>query len=320
TRRPNPMVCKLLSAKSNSSNENNDFELRRLGRLIGTVVNDAGEPLTTFSVAPKIHENGRTLQRQPARTFNSPNGEFEYPGINPGDYDIVVGCPGFAAATVANIRVEENIDTDLGQIRLSEGGKVGGFIIDGATGQPIVGATITVKGGSAAILSNPFGSNRAGNRPRRGGVVGRQRSDKEGYFMISGLAQDVVTLDIEQRNYMPQSIEMQAGVLDAQITLSRGGLIEGRVITTDKSGGGGVQLFLTGNGRSDRQVTDRKGSFTFGGLVDGNYEVRVSNFGLVGSGKSSMRDAPVYKVSVRNGVAPFLEITYDGPTGRRDEN
>ncbi|MCA8961517.1 MAG: carboxypeptidase regulatory-like domain-containing protein [Planctomycetes bacterium] len=303
------------------NSENNDFVLRRLGSLRGIVTNQHGEPLRTFSVSPSIEENGRMLRRQPARTFNSEDGSFDYPSLNAGNYQIVVGCPGFAAVTVPDVVIQEDFETNLGTIVLNEGGKVGGYVLDAETGEPVFGATVSILNGT--VIDNPFSGNQAGGRPsrRRGGVAGRQRTDKEGHFMIEGLAEEVVTVEVEHRNYVKTTVELRAGMLEAEVFMSRGGVIDGQVVSsTSGEELPGIQLFLTGNGQSDRQVTDRKGNFTFSGLQDGSYQIRVTNFGMVGSGKQDVRNAPTYDVAVSNGQAAFLRIEYDGPAGREREN
>ncbi len=293
--------------------ENNNFVLRRLGTLVGTAINQHGEPLKTFSVAPKVDQDGRQLQRQPPRTFNTTDGRFEYPGVNSGTYTIVLGCPGFAATTLESIVVQEDLVTDLGNVTLYEGGKTAGVVIDKTTGAPVFGATIHVKG-STSMLSNPFTGNRGGGRPvRRGGQANRSRTDKNGAYMIEGLAEDVVTVEITHRNFMKLHVELRAGEMDAEILLSRGGIIEGEVLSASTGAGlPGIQLFLTGNGASSRQVTDRKGSFTFSGLEDGEYQVRATTFGLVGANGGSIRDAEIHTVVVRNAAAEYLTISYAG--------
>lgn len=299
--------------------EGNDFTLSRLGGLLGQVVNQRGEAVTQFSVAPSIIQNGRTYRKVSSKTFNVEDGIFSFPGLEPGQYEVVIGTLGFASVTLNNVQVREDIDTDLGRIILTEGGKLGGVVFDEETGDPIRGVRIKVLD-HGVFQTNPLGNGGTPRRDRRsaGAARGQYQTGVDGDFLIQGLNVNQVKVEFSHVNYMPITLTLQVDTLDNSIALSRGGLVSGAVTAPNGTPQSGIQLLLNGQGKSDRQVTDRKGHFTFSGLPDGTYTIRIWSFGVrskepVGDPKS----APTYTVVVQNGEASFLDIKFDAEEEQR---
>ncbi|MFN0058352.1 MAG: carboxypeptidase regulatory-like domain-containing protein, partial [Planctomycetota bacterium] len=296
--------------------EQNDFTMRKLGKIIGRVVDQNGVPPQAFSVAPKIYMNDRYLSKVPPRTISIQPGEdgrFEFSELETGTYQVTIGAPGYTLAMFEGVEIVEDGVHDVGEVVLNEGGKIGGIVIDEAN-EPVFGANIILVG-AALLPPSPSGTPARGASGRQGGSP-RRRTDRDGRFLIEGLAQNEVQVRIEHRQYLTQTVTLRAGDLENTIILTRGGIIEGKITGSNGEARESVQLMLSGEGHSDRVVTDRKGFYTFGGLQDGTYTIRVTQFGTGGQKSPvDLREAPTYNVSVYGGQTQTLDITdYDGPS------
>lgn len=283
--------------------------LERLGSISGRVIDDGRQIVRGFSVSPKKVVDGRPVPRVPAKTFQDERGVFLYEGLEPGEYQIIVGAPGYAVATIESVTVASDRVTDLGTVILDQGGKVTGFVVDAATGAPVLNATVSVLGG-ARMFQPPVPNVGQRSNPR----AGRQdtvRTDASGFFEFIGLSVHAISVRIEHRDYMTLvEHEIPIGSEQMRFELDQGGVIEGRIFEGNELKAD-AQVFLIGpDGKSDRQVSDRKGMFTFSGLVSGSYELRVSDFGrLRESGvKSPIENAPRQVVNVVQGSISNVEF------------
>lgn len=285
------------------NSENIEIVLESLGSIEGFVYEEDGDPVKAFSVAPRVLEGDREFTRVPARTFQDENGRYFFEGLEPGIYRIVFGAPGYTQEVIENIRVDSDRVSEIPNVVLGEGGRVGGLIIDASNGQPIVGAKVTVVGGNRNFLTNALKGPQKGRRDQ-------QITTPDGAFHFIGLSAGSVDLKVEHRNYISELVaSVNSGVTDVVIALGQGGLIEGRVFDYEGGEVAGIQVLLSGEikGHDNRTQTDRKGSFTFGGLPSGRYSVRVTNFGIKGA-RVDLAKAPTYEVQVRAGRTEYLEI------------
>ena len=288
------------------NSENLEIVLESLGSIHGFVHEEDGDPVKAFSVAPRVLEGDREFTRVPARTFQDENGQYFFEGLEPGVYRVVFGAPGYTQEVVENIRVESDRVSEIPNVTLGEGGRIGGGIIDAKTGQPIVGATVTVVGGNRNFLTNALKGPQKGRRDQ-------QTTGRDGSFHFIGLSAVVVNLKVEHRAYISEMIsEVDSGITDLTIALGQGGIIEGRVFDDEGVAVAGIQILLAGavKGHDNRTQTDRKGVFNFGGLPSGAYTIRVTNFGVKGA-RVDLAKAPSYEVQVRTGGTEFLEIVLE---------
>jgi protocatechuate 3,4-dioxygenase beta subunit len=109
-----------------------------VGRLTGRVTLD-GKPVVYYGVylpeADQVMESPLIVR--------APDGRFSLPGVAGGTYAVVIAGPGFARKTIANVKVPEDGDVDLGTIAVDRGRTVRGRVTD-ATGAGVAGATVTV--------------------------------------------------------------------------------------------------------------------------------------------------------------------------------
>ena len=282
-------------------------QMEALGGLNGVVIDETGAPLRAFSVSPRIIEGDREVTRVPARTFQGDDGRFDYDGLQPGTYTVIIGAPGFAQEVIENVLVRSNQWIDVGTVVLGQGGRVMGRIIDASTNQPVAGAKVTVVGGNRNFLNTSF----------RGGGSGRRDqklTGADGYFEFIELSVPVVELKVEHRAYITVAIAgVASGTSDLVVAIGAGGIIEGRISDLDGNWLAGTQVLLSGGakGTDGRVQTDRKGFFSFPGLPSGQYTVRVTNFGRGDGTPTRIKDAPTYDVFVKEGTTEFLEFEID---------
>ncbi|NCF98323.1 MAG: hypothetical protein GWP39_02290, partial [Planctomycetia bacterium] len=278
-------------------------QLEALGGLRGTILQEDGSPLRAFSVSPRIIVGDKPTTKVPARTFQPEDGFFQFDGLAPGRYSVIIGAPGFAQATIDDVVIRSNAWFDVQTIRLGQGGRVLGQIIDSNSNQPVAGAKVTVIGGTRNFLTSTI---RTGSSPRKDQIM----TGPDGYFEFIGLSVPQVDLKVEHRAYITEVVtDVLSGTSDLIVAIGTGGIIEGRLFEPNGDSVPGVQVLLSGGvkGTDARTQTDRKGFFTFPGLPTGTYTVRVTSFGTT-QRKISLNDAPTFEVFLPAGTTEFLEI------------
>lgn len=284
------------------------IRLEGLGGIRGTVLDETGKPLRAFSVSPRIIEGDREVTRVPSRTFQSEDGRYDFDGLQPGTYNVLVGAPGFAQDVIENVVVRSNQWVELPTSVLGQGGRVLGQIVDANSGQPVAGAKITVVGGNRNFLAST--TFRPGGGARRDQVM----TGADGYFEFIGLAVPEIKLSVTHRAYITEVVDgILSGTTGLVIAIGAGGIIEGRVSDLDGNFLAGTQVLLSGGekGTDARSQTDRKGFFSFPGLPTGNYVVRVTNFGRGDGTPTDIKNAPAFEVEVDAGTTQFLEVEVD---------
>ncbi len=287
-----------------------DFQLQKLGGVRGYAYDEStGKPLNAFTVSPKKIMHDKELKVRRPKTFQRPDGRYEFDDLEPGNYNIYIACPGYTHQTLENIIVPPNEIVEMPRVNLREGGKVAGVVVDGVTGEPVSRAKIEVTGGSGVFIPAMRGGERRRVSSRR-----IEYSDNEGRFEIRGLAKERVDLRVEHRDFMRSFFsDLPAGDMGLRLELTQGGSIEGRIIGPDRDGLSGVQVLLAGT-KSDRGTTNRKGFFRFSGLSDGHYKVILSQ--IFRSPKSvrvpPLDRAPTYEVDIVGAARENLgEILYN---------
>ncbi|OUU20067.1 MAG: hypothetical protein CBC13_11285 [Planctomycetia bacterium TMED53] len=277
-------------------------QLEALGGMRGVVLQEDGTPLRAFSVSPRIYEGDRELTKVPARTFQSEDGFFQFDGLEPGLYNVIIGAPGFAQAKIEGVTIRSSQWVDIQTVRLGQGGRVLGQIIDATTNQPVAGAKVSVIGGIRNFLTNSIQS-------RGGGRKDQVMTGPDGFFEFIGLSAPQVDLKVEHRAYIGETVrDVLSGTADLVVAIGSGGIIEGRVVD-GADFVAGVQVLLSGGGKGtdSRTQTDRKGFFTFPGLPSGTYTLRVTSFGT-GDRKIPLDQAPTAQVSVDAGSSEYIEF------------
>lgn len=290
-----------------------DFVLEAFGSIRGKVYTQSGESLRAFSVSPRLVDvDGRAKARVPAMTVNNESGDYQFDGLQPGIYEVMIGAPGYAPATLENVVVQSSRVTELPVTYLGEGGRISGTVYDARTGEPVAGATVTVVGGNRHFLP------RADTQPDSP----RTRRDQattgaDGTFEIIGLSSGQVTLKFEHRSYMEEVMrDVQSGIAGLEVAMTSGGTIEGIVLHPGGKPAAGTQILLASEGRGHdrRVVTDRRGFYSITGLPAGEYVLRVTDFGRMpedGTARVDPINVPAYKVSVVPGELTVFDINME---------
>ncbi len=187
---------------------------------------------------------------------------------------------------------------NLGRIILQSGGIVSGREVDGATGQPIFGARVTIVQGSSRFLKANAGAPsgaRSGRKPT-------QTTDSNGTFSFSGLKGGSLTLRVKHTDYVEAKATANPDVVaesrELVIELTRGGEITGTVFGPGEQPRRNMQIYLIGDDpRSNKRArSGRDGQFTFRSVVPGSYTVKALEFAQEGR--------PVEEVEVRVDIGP----------------
>jgi hypothetical protein len=283
--------------------------LQAFGGVRGDVERADGSALESYNVSPRlITEDGRVLPRVASRSFTTPT--FDFGGLVPGDYEILVGASGHAPHVHSNVRVRQKRFTDLPTSRLDSGGVITGTIYELSSGYALPEARITLLGGE-----ENFHDDAATGPPRRQGApLPGVPIGEDGTFRVSGIFYDVVTLKAECPGMITQILDVNVGTEGLAIAMQPGGRIEGTVHGPQGSLVSSQQVLLTGPTGSEpqRATTDRRGQFVFPGLLPGTYVIQVTPLTREEVEKGSpVRRVVTEEVEVRAGEAAEVDLYYD---------
>jgi carboxypeptidase family protein len=203
-----------------------EIVLRGPSGISGVVrAEETGRPVPRFTVRSSRVEVrgvfGRSSEGGPEGTYDSADGAFELLNVKAGTNDLSVTAAGFVPATVEGIEVKEGeVRRDV-EIRLRTGATVRGRVVEAATGEPVVGASI-------APVMRSRGPYTLLGMERGGGA----RSGPDGAFEVTGIEPGEARLTATHDSFVEGTsdpIEAKAGapVEGITISLSRGGAIDG---------------------------------------------------------------------------------------------
>lgn len=212
--------------------ENVELVLEPAGAILGTVTDEAGEPVESYRVTARaVRREGPVLTSPPrSASVGSADGRFTLDDVAEGTYVLVIAAPERASATVSAVRVTSGATTDVGRVRLGAGGVVRGSVSD-ATGAPVPGATLSVRGPGRLF----------------GPVTPEATSDASGAFEVRGVPAGTVELNAAHPAFaggrvVGLEVDPAKGPTEARVVLSRGGRVEGRVRMRDGTGIPGAKV------------------------------------------------------------------------------
>lgn len=205
-----------------------DFVLEQSGTLTGTVVDDLGRPIDSFQVAVQAAESREAWPH--SEPITSGDGRFSVENLEKGTYVVTASAPDRTSATLSGVKVRVGATTDVGRIRLGEGGVLRGLVVS-SDGTPIPGAT---------VLAQP-----AGNRIRVPPEDQRDLTNAGGAFEMRGVPAGPLELRATHPTFVTtrvRGIEVDPvkGVAEARIVMTRGGRIEGWVRQRDGTAASGI--------------------------------------------------------------------------------
>jgi len=246
-----------------------------LGSISGVVKNAATfEPVTDFEVAYQEDDEERAYYSRRDRTeiAGAYDGAFTVENIQAGTYKLEIKAAGYSPKIIENVEVLTDQTTGGIEVLLAVGSQITGRVIRGDTGGPVENASIHIDGEDR-------------NRTQTS-------TDKEGVFTIASVAPGkTYTLQVRHSDYPSKKVESietfegETTYLD-DITLSIGGIIEGRVSDGNGNAIEGVRVSTMFSGFDYKQgETDEDGHYTITGVALGEVTVvcNVSEEDYVGA-------------------------------------
>jgi uncharacterized GH25 family protein len=254
------------------------IELPPGGRITGRVLDkNSHQPVTSFMAGVTTSRSGggmMVMMPPMQKQFTSDDGSFVLDGIKPGMTEVVVNAPGYTAARVPNVEVEDGKTAPDVEVDVETGAKLTGRVT-GPDGSPLAGVSVRsdpMAGGSRVMRFDANGGSSA-------------TTDPSGEYTIDTLEPGEKTFTFSRSGYIAQqkTITVAAGKdsrLDAQ--MSTGMRATGFVVTDsgapvpDASVSAVSASAMDGghNGRSDSN-----GAFTIEGLTPGHYTFNATKSG-----------------------------------------
>jgi hypothetical protein len=231
-----------------------DFRLERGLEVSGRVVDAAGSPIPSAQLSLIAGDDFF----QASRALSGPEGAFRFSGLKAGTYRLMARKDGYASDRRGETVMLAGSSVSGLEVKLSAGGTIAGRI---SGLEPSQLSRVRVWAGSELHLGNidPEGGYRIANLP-------------PGDWLVTAVVPDT-PLHAEGR------ASLEPGVPEARVDLELGGGHElTGVVLRNGQPLAGAHLALTRGGMAGSQTaaSDHQGSFRFGGLEDGTYDLDVS--------------------------------------------
>jgi protocatechuate 3,4-dioxygenase beta subunit len=235
-----------------------------------------GNPIPRFSVQVVVPVRpGRPWRPVLPRSFDSPDGSFEWTDAGPGLATVSVSAPGFVPASLERIEVKEGEVPRGLEVSLARATEVRGRVVESGSGAPVPGAKV--------------GWSKAGSPRKEFDFRGTATSGPDGAFLLAGVAAGRLRIEVDQGEFLPatiETLEVREGerIDGLEVRLDRAGALEGEAIGPDGSplAGGGVRALpihserVIYGGRGWPAGIDAAGRFRIAGLRPGKYRVQAS--------------------------------------------
>jgi protocatechuate 3,4-dioxygenase beta subunit len=262
------------------------IEMIQQGTVEGQVIDRAsGQPVPTFqaivrAVIPNSPVYGRRVGVQDVK--NDPQGKYAVGGLDSGSYVVEIQSDGYAPTYSAPFEVTQGLVVSGIQVFLSTGGRLVGVVVNGQTGDPVVGAEVRTY--DNAYIDHPLAGLLGAGAPRT--TTDRSvRTDKEGRFELPYLWPDVYQIQISSPGLL-RTIRKDVRVADSStptdlgvIRLDLGSSLRGRV--TDGAGRplAGATVGLTATSEAVgfyNTVTNESGAYDFRNVKPGGYRLHAT--------------------------------------------
>lgn len=242
------------------------LELKGPIAFAGRVVDDVGEPVTSFRIDVESVDEGGPEERQ---GFEDDDGRFRFARVGPGAWEVRVRADGHHHPEPAELVLPGSGEELL--LTVQRRARITGRVVS-ATGAPVAGASVRGETG--------------GGRGGWGGWGGqsgpRAESDAEGAFALEEVAPGPLSVVARMEGWADseaQTFELVPGDLreDVVLTLRVGGRIEGQVLTADGDPEPGKRVTWGSNamgfGSRGEATSDAAGRFTFEHVTPGEWSV-----------------------------------------------
>jgi hypothetical protein len=220
-----------------TGSDNVEIVLEPAGVIAGSVVDETGRPVETFTVVAQDSRpegGGMISGAQLRETLTPTDGRFQLDGAAAGTWVVTVEAPDLAPVTVSDVKVSARATTDIGQVRLTRGGTLRGSVVD-PDGRPVPAAQVTARGGGSEFVS--YGDRLVAS------------TDIDGAFEIKGIPTGTVKAMASHPNYAKAQVsgievDPAKGPAQTRMVMTQGGRIEGWARQRDGSPMLGVQVRL----------------------------------------------------------------------------
>jgi protocatechuate 3,4-dioxygenase beta subunit len=282
--------------------ENVELILQPAGTLSGTVVDDSGRGVSSFRLAARA-SNRPAVGNVPApfagKSVDGGDGTFTLEDLTAGEYVVEIAAPELTPSVTPKVVISAGANSDLGRIVLRRGGIVKGTVVDSG-GIAVPGARVQLDGQASFAA-----------------VRSEAQTGADGEFELRGIEAGRVDLLASHPDYAEArvtgiDVEPARGPSETQITLERGGRIEGSVRKRDGSPVSGVAIGLGSLGpRGQAQFSPRglhatrsDGSFLCERVAPG----RVTLTLMVGS-DALRTSTQIKEADVQDGATTLVEFT-----------
>jgi len=260
-----------------------------------------GRPVPDLTVSLSPAGSFLPFGGQRARTDRY--GNYEFTGVEPGEFDLSAVAPGAASPVEHTLKLDggQNATQDL----VFSGATVTGRVTDADSGQGVGGVTINMipvksesspgfSGTSSMAFSfvsvGPGGGSSGMQMDIGGGALSRVRTAPDGRFEVRWVQPGEYTLQAEgggvvSTEHGPLDIKDRTLVDGVEIKAPRGAVLMG-MLTSVETGMplSGTPISLEAVGGGDREMTvAEEGRYRFEGLAAGEYSVQVMGSGFGGA-------------------------------------
>ncbi len=232
--------------------------------LVGRVTLD-GQPVPYYGILITEHPEWAFMGEPIAE--RSPDGRFTVRGVEPGMCGLVILGPG-TAQKIIRVTIEKGKTTDLGEIAMAHGQRIGGHVRDGS-GAPVPGADVFVGRGAP----------RTDDAPVKQWFQGEYQTttDAAGAYLFDGIAPMPHTqiTAVEATHGTSPATTLPSGDATVDFVLAAAGGIDGTI--DNYPGGLGLVNARPAANRTDVHSADVdvSGAFHLDGLPAGDYVVGV---------------------------------------------
>jgi len=275
------------------------LRLQRGLEAAGKVVDgQTQEPIADAQVT--FQAVGRSSSRSARTAKSGADGSFEIKGLGEGSYDASASVKGYFTPKPQRIAISAGGDRTV-TIALEAGSSIAGRVMT-RDGQPIRGATIR----PTVSYSRYGGWNEKMNQITNQVMTISAQSDAEGRYRLEGLPpNDGYAIGATHRDYAPRmvrglSLKPREALEDADIQLTTGGSIRGRILDENGKGIAGADV----NANADRggadedqfmfypislnATSDQNGAFSIAHVEAGSYSLNARTSGRAGANRSGV--------------------------------
>ncbi|MBI3846013.1 MAG: carboxypeptidase regulatory-like domain-containing protein [Planctomycetes bacterium] len=257
--------------------------LKKGASISGRVVLATGDPAKSFQVTAWTSGGagaffGADMMPRTSEAFDDPDGRFTLSSLTDGTYTLRAHAKSQGSGDSTSITIADGQPVDGVVITLAPDLTVHGRVVDGATRDPVSGASVSFTHTPASPIAKQFLMNFASP----GGDEQGTRSAVDGSFTITEVPANARALVAGKKGFLPARLEPLPaagadGTCDVEIVLSRGGTVMGTVRDASgvPSGGAGV-IIRSGFMPAGTTKSRPDGAYSISGIEPGTYTIGIA--------------------------------------------